>query len=265
MGLPRVLCLDVGDRRIGLALSDGLGITAQPLETYHRVGYGPDVAYLGQLIQRQGVDMFLLGLPLNMDGSQGGQVQKVKDFAQQLVKLGLPIHYWDERMTTQTAERTLIAAGVRRQDRKQVVDKVAAAVILQAFLDAGGLKSPSHEPLAIWGNEDKNMADNMNLDDELLEEDSGLVELVDEDGQTVQFEHLMTVEHEGDHYVVLTEVSEDEQSEEAEVLILKIEQDDQGEDCYVTVEDDEVQQAVFDKFVAAYEEDDGESQLPEEV
>ena len=139
----RILALDVGDKRIGVAVSDPLGITAQPLETYVRVGYGPDTRYLAELARRYDTRCVLCGLPRNMDGSQGGQAEKVRAFAVQLEQTGLLVAYWDERLTTVTAHRAMIAGQVRREKRKQKVDMVAAVIILQAFLDAGG---PEREP-----------------------------------------------------------------------------------------------------------------------
>jgi len=136
----RILCLDVGDRRVGVAVSDPLGITAQPLDTYTRVGYGPDVRHIAALAARYGTDRVLCGLPRNMDGSLGGQADKVRAFAAELEKANLSVSYWDERMTTVSAERALIEGGVRRDARKQKVDMVAATVILQAFLDAENIK-----------------------------------------------------------------------------------------------------------------------------
>lgn len=136
----RILGLDVGDRRIGVAVSDLLGMTAQPVETYTRVGYGPDVRHFKELAAAYETDQFLCGLPRNMDGSVGGQAERVRDFAAQLEAAGLTVHYQDERMTTVSAERALLEADMRRDKRKQKVDMVAAVIILQAFLDAGGLK-----------------------------------------------------------------------------------------------------------------------------
>ncbi len=135
--MQRIIALDVGDKRIGIAVSDPLGYTAQPLETYTRVGYGPDVRHISAIAQRYDTMSILCGLPRNMDGSLGGQAEKVQAFAQQLENAGFSVSYWDERMTTQSAERVLIAGDVRRADRKLVVDKVAAVIILQAYLDAG--------------------------------------------------------------------------------------------------------------------------------
>ena len=134
--MERILALDVGDARIGVAVSDPLGIIAQPIGLVTRVGWGPDIAKITEFADQYGTRTLLCGLPLNMDGSAGGQADKVRAFAQQLEKKGFTVTFWDERMTTVTAERALIEGGVHRADRKRLVDKTAAAIILQAYLDA---------------------------------------------------------------------------------------------------------------------------------
>ena len=131
----RVIALDVGDVRIGVAVSDPTGTIAQPLEVYRRVGYGPDSKYVKALCDRYETDQVLLGLPLNMDGTLGGQAQKAQDFGRVLEeRMGLTVFYQDERRTTVTAESVLISGNVRREDRKLYVDKQAAAVILEQWL-----------------------------------------------------------------------------------------------------------------------------------
>jgi putative Holliday junction resolvase len=137
MPSKRIIALDVGDVRIGVAISDESRIIAQPLEVYKRVGYGPDRRYVLGLCQRYGTDLVLLGLPLNMDGTRGPQAQKAMAFGQVLADAGLKVLYQDERMTTVTAERVLIGGNVRREDRKNYVDKLAAAVILEQWIASG--------------------------------------------------------------------------------------------------------------------------------
>ena len=122
-------------------MSDPLGIIAQPVGLVTRVGWGPDIAKITEFADQYGTRTLLCGLPLNMDGSAGGQADKVRAFAQQLEKKGFTVTFWDERMTTVTAERALIEGGVHRADRKRLVDKTAAAVILQAYLDANAAKA----------------------------------------------------------------------------------------------------------------------------
>lgn len=134
----RVIALDVGDVRIGVAVSDPTRTIAQPLTVYTRVGYGPDSRYVQALCEQYETTDVLLGLPLNMDGTRGGQAHKALAFGRVLAEAGLNVFYSDERMTTRTAERTLIDGGVRREDRRLYVDKLAATVILTQWLAAGG-------------------------------------------------------------------------------------------------------------------------------
>ncbi len=135
--MARIVGLDVGDKRIGIALSDLLMITAQGLETYTRTEEQKDIQYLAELIEKNDVDKIVCGLPKNMNGTLGEQAQKVQDFAEKLkTASGKQLIYWDERLTTKSAHRTLIEADMSRKKRKQVVDKVAAVYILQGYMDS---------------------------------------------------------------------------------------------------------------------------------
>lgn len=137
----RKLGLDIGTVRIGIAQSDMLGMLASNLETYTRKYIKVDVAHIVQIIQQNNIDTVVVGLPLKMNGEEGQSVQMVKDFVQELQtqlqekNMQIPIVYQDERLTTVSAERVLLSANVRREKRKQVVDKIAAQIILQAYLD----------------------------------------------------------------------------------------------------------------------------------
>ena len=134
----RIMGLDVGDKTIGVALSDPLGWTAQGLEVIRRENIAQDLTRLGQIIQEYSVEKILVGLPKNMNATIGPQGEKVLAFVEQLKeKFDLPIKTWDERLSTVAAERMLIQADVSRSKRKKVIDKMAAAVILQGYLDAG--------------------------------------------------------------------------------------------------------------------------------
>ena len=132
----RILALDVGDRRIGIAMSDTTQLIATPHSVYTRVGWGPDVKHIQKLYNDSEAVLVVCGLPRNMDGSVGFQAEKVQSFAEQLIKAGLPVVFQDERLSTVSAHQALIEGGMRRDDRKGTVDKVAAAVILQTYLDA---------------------------------------------------------------------------------------------------------------------------------
>ena len=131
----RIVCLDVGDVRIGVAVSDQTRTIATPVEVIHRVGWGPDCRRIKAICDQYQTDEVLSGLPLNMDGSEGFQAKKVREFCAQVEKQGLKVFFQDERLTTVAAEDALIGDGMRRETRKQNVDKVAAALILQQWLD----------------------------------------------------------------------------------------------------------------------------------
>ena len=128
--------LDVGDKRVGIALSDGMQCIATPHSVYVRVGYGPDVKHIAKLYAENAAVLVVCGLPKNMDGSVGFQAEKVMAFADRLKEAGLPVVFQDERLSTVSAHQALIEGGMRRDERKGTVDKVAAAVILQSYLDS---------------------------------------------------------------------------------------------------------------------------------
>ena len=139
----RIVGLDVGDRRIGIALSDETRLIATPHSVYTRVGWGPDVKHIQRLCAETKAALIVCGLPRNMDGSVGFQAEKVMGFAEQLRKAGLPLVFQDERLSTVSAHQALIEGGMRRDGRKETVDKVAAAVILQSVLDRQGGAEPA--------------------------------------------------------------------------------------------------------------------------
>jgi putative Holliday junction resolvase len=138
-GLPptgKLLGLDLGTKTIGVAVSDGLRLTATPLETIARTKFTADAARLIELIAENSAVAIVLGLPLNMDGSEGPRAQSTRAFARNLgQKTLLPILFWDERLSSAAVERMLIAADTRRDRRSEVIDKLAAGYILQGFLD----------------------------------------------------------------------------------------------------------------------------------
>lgn len=134
---PRYLGLDIGSRRIGVAVSDELGLTAQPVLTLERrSNRREDVRSLARLARRFGVVGIVVGNPLHLSGSESPQATKIQVFAAELGELiGLPIHLWDERLTTHEAHEILYRSGQPRQKHRKVVDQVAATLILQSFLD----------------------------------------------------------------------------------------------------------------------------------
>ncbi len=257
----RLLCLDVGDRRIGLAVSDPLGIFATPLMVLERVGWGPDIRKIRAVMEEKGCARIICGLPKNMDGSEGFQSRKVTEFAEQLQKAGIPVEFTDERLSTVEAENALLESGMRRSGRKTHVDMVAAAVILQRYLD----KRNNDTAALQQAEKEESMTDDSSRfdpEEELDGEDNQIIELTDENGETSQFEYLTTIDHEGKLYVVLMLLDENGEEppddDEGEVIILEIQKDENDEDIYVSVEDDAVSDAVFQKFMEMVEEQDDE-------
>lgn len=180
----RIVALDIGDARIGIAVSDASRLIASPVEVLHRKGWGPDVKRIAELCRQYDTTQVLSGLPLNMDGSAGFQTEKVRNFCEQLEKAGLTVYYQDERLTTVTAERALLEDNMHRADRKQNVDKVAAAIILQQYLDAmHEQERPQDEP----------------------PEDDELLEFENDDGSVSRYRRLARLEREGLIYDLLAE------------------------------------------------------------
>ena len=132
----RVLALDFGKRRIGLAVSDEMGLTAQGLDTLERTRLREDIARLADLAAAKDVSLILMGDPLHMSGRQGSQSEKVREFAERLrQRTGLPIRFWDERLTTVEADRVLRESGISSRKRARSVDRLAAVILLESYLD----------------------------------------------------------------------------------------------------------------------------------
>ena len=134
----RALALDIGDKTIGVAASDLLGLTAQGVETIRRTSNKDDLKRLGELVLQYEATTFVIGLPKNMDGTEGTRCELVKKFASKLSAAFPEVKqiFWDERLSTVAVTRDLIAADVSRRKRKQVIDKMAAVYILQGWLDS---------------------------------------------------------------------------------------------------------------------------------
>lgn len=140
--MRRALGLDVGDKTVGLALSDTLGFTAQGLPTLARRGTETDVAAIAEICRENSVEVLVVGLPLNMDGSEGPRAEISRRFGERLSAVaGVPVEYFDERLSTMEAERVLLEADVSRKKRKKVIDKLAAQVILQAWMESQSMRA----------------------------------------------------------------------------------------------------------------------------
>lgn len=137
----RILGLDYGSRRIGVAVSDPLGLTAQPLPALPREGDRKDIAAIGRIAAGMEVTDVVVGLPLLLNGDEGPQAARARAFGERLsAELSLPVTMWDERLTTVQSERHLVESGVRRERRKEIRDSLSAMFLLQSFLDLRGRK-----------------------------------------------------------------------------------------------------------------------------
>ena len=247
----RIVAFDIGDRRVGVAFSDPFGSYAVPGETYFRVGnFSEDVKAVAAIARERGAQVIVCGLPLNADGTESVQTEKTRRFIDALEKeAGVPVVCEDERYTTLEARRDLVASGIssKKDKRKKAVDSLAAAYILEGYL----AKSKRRQDMKEEMKEESNNYD-----------DDNIIELIDDEGQTFRFEHLMTFEYRNEWYVALTQVQEAEEAEEAEA-----EDDEEGEEVAIyhlvgegedehleTIEDDELLDEVFAEFTAQYED-----------
>jgi putative Holliday junction resolvase len=133
----RVLALDLGKKRIGMALSDELGVTAQGLETLERTNIREDLARISQLAAERSVSLILMGNPLHMSGREGRQAEYARDFGERLrAASGIAVEFWDERLTTVAAQRVLRESGISIEKRAKAVDRLAAVILLESYLDS---------------------------------------------------------------------------------------------------------------------------------
>ncbi len=240
-----IVAFDIGDKRIGVAFSDPFGSYAVPSETYFRTGnFSEDVRAAARIAEERGAGAIVCGLPLNADGTESVQTQKTRRFVEALQKeTKIPVFFEDERYTTRAARGDLEAIGVsaKKDKKKKNVDSIAAAYILESWLASRG-----------QGRKDMEMKE-----ETVNEYDDGIIELIDEEGTSYRFEHVMTFEYRGEWYCALTpekteEPEEDEEVEE-EIAIYRIA--GEGEEEHLeAIEDAELLDEVFAEFCAQSED-----------
>ncbi|MHB1610702.1 MAG: Holliday junction resolvase RuvX [Sulfobacillus sp.] len=237
----RIMGLDVGDKWIGVALSDELGILASAKPTLRRTKMSEDVRTLALLAEEWNVSEIVVGLPLNMNASVGPQAERTMALVNRLREaVACRVATWDERLSTRQAERLLIEQDVRREKRKKLVDGVAAALILESYLN-----SRAHSR-----REETHMADNdKDLMGTMGEEDDEIITLTDEDGNEHEFVVVDVIEVESQEYAILLPIDA-EDDEEAEAVILRLEKDADGDDILVDIEAEEE----WEKVAQAYED-----------
>ncbi|MCR4620778.1 MAG: Holliday junction resolvase RuvX [Clostridiales bacterium] len=247
--ISRILGLDVGEKRIGVAVSDPLGLTAQGVETIFTKGIERDVARVVELCSAYETNRVVAGLPRLLNGQEGHQASQVRRFCGELELRGLKVELFDERLTSVSAEKLLVESGMRREDRKSVIDKLAATYILQAYLDRANLEAKRKTTFSIDSEVFRIMEDlNMEQDD--------VVVLLDENDNECRFVHLMTLDYEGNSYVVLAPAEEMEDIAQDEAVVLRIDTDADGNDVYASIEDEDELEKVFERYLEIAGEDE---------
>ena len=240
--MEMIAAFDIGDKRIGVAFSDPFGEYAIPSDTYFRTGnFKEDVKAVIQIAKERGAGRIVCGLPLNADGTESEQTQKTLRFIQALKKeTDIPVEAEDERYTTMQARQDLNQIGVstKKDKRKKAVDSIAAAYILESYLNKAKRRN------------------NMKEEREEYDEENNIVELIDEDGNTLRYEHLMTFEYKGEWYCAFTPVLEAEEADDEEgdeVVIFRL-VGDENDETLEPIEDDEKLDEVFAEFCNQYED-----------
>ncbi len=260
-GMERYVAFDIGDRRIGVAISDPGNTYALPSETYFRKGFKEDVAAVARIAGEKGATCVVCGLPVNFDGSESVQTERARGFIEALEKeLGRPVVRVDERFTTVMAEDTLKFEGMKGEKRKKHVDAVAAANILDGYLSMLQAEKKSEE---------KDMSEEDDAMDEEEELEEGIIELIDDQGETVKFTQIGTMEYKEVPYVFLVLAEPKEGYSDEDIFVFRYEQKllKPGDEGYVEgedniagmlypIEDDALMEEVFEAFQNEVDDED---------
>ena len=255
----RVIALDIGGKRIGVAISDPFGEYAMPCETYHRTkSFWTDVEAVAKIAKDRGAEIIVCGMPVNFDGSESIQTIKTQEFVDALrTRTDLPIVLEDERFTTMQAREVQIQGGVKRDDRKKSIDAIAAAYILDGYLsrEQKRRRAEAERQSGEWkiksGRRDFTM-DMEKLSDEEYEE-LNVIELEDGEGNVESFLHIATIDYKGQKYCCFQVAEPETEEEEDEIVIFRLE--GEGEDAQLfEIEDEALLDEVFAEFCAQYEQ-----------
>lgn len=232
----RAIAFDIGNKRIGVAISDPFNEYAIPCETYNRTkNFDADVTAIANIAKERGVGVIVCGMPVNYDGSESVQTVKTQAFVDALkAKTDLPIVLEDERFTTMQARETQIMGGVKREDRKKTIDSIAASYILESYLTRK-----------------KQEVKTMNEEEMLQDEEERIIELEDDNGNVERFLHIATIDYKGDFYCFFQKAEPETEEEEDEVVMFKLDSENQ---TLLPLEDEQLMDEVFAEFCHQYED-----------
>ncbi len=246
----RIVAFDIGDKRIGVAVSDPFNTFALPAETYFRTKNAEaDAEALAAIAAEKGAGLIVCGMPVNFDGTESVQTVKTRRFIRLLEeKTDIPIELEDERFTSIEAERDLISGGVRRENRKKSIDSIAASYILEGYLNK--IKKRSNKM-----SEEKKLHE-ADCDCEECSEEVNVVELIDDEGKVHKCYHIGTIEYKKRWFAFFQPADEENEDEEVtDVTILEI-VGEEGSEELLPVEDQKLLDEVFDEFCRVMEEDE---------
>lgn len=237
----RAIAFDIGDKRIGVAISDPFNEYAMPCETYFRTrNFETDVSAIANIAKERGVGVIVCGMPVNFDGTESVQTVKTRDFIEALKqRTDLPVEIEDERFTTMQARETQIMGGIKRDDRKKTIDSIAASYILESWLAREKIKEKK----------EKEMKDEEMMNE--YDEEERIIELEDDEGNIEKFLHIATIEYKGAMYCVFQKAEPETEEEEDEVVIFKL---DQENEMLLPLEDEQLLDEVFAEFAHQYED-----------
>ncbi len=237
----RAIAFDIGNKRIGVAVSDPFNEYAMPCETYNRTGkFHTDVQAIADIAAARGVGVIVCGIPYNFDGTESIQTVKTREFIAALQeKTSIPVVLEDERFTTMQARETQIMGGIKREDRKKTIDSIAASYILESYLLREKQKNKKAEETAM-------------KEQEIYEEEERIIEVETEDGM-VKLYHLATFPYKGNTYCVFQKAEPETEEEEDEVAIFRL-QEGEEEGTLEPILDDALLDEVFAEFCHLYED-----------
>lgn len=242
----RAIAFDIGDKRIGVAISDPFNEYAMPCDTYFRTrNFDADVTAIATIAKERGVGVIVCGLPFNFDGTESIQTEKTRRFIEALkAKTDLPIELEDERFTTMQARETQIMGGVKRDERKKTIDSIAASYILESYLNRRKNNKKSEE---------KEMNTEKEMMNEYEDEEARIFELEDDEGNVEKFLHVATIDYKGAWYCCFQKAEPESEEEEDEVVIFALQ--GEGENAMLMpIEDEQLLDEVFAEFCHQYEE-----------